>query len=101
MRVLIAGLLLLIPAMAQATVNEDVLKAVQVCVGEAKTYEQQHYCMLKATPVKCRPLLRGKGQRTLSMPIRHKWLGCISTCEGASLYSRTFGECRTPSDPNK
>jgi hypothetical protein len=101
MRVLIAGLCLLFPAMAMATVNEDVLRATQACMAEAKTYEQQHYCMLKSSPRKCRPLLRGKAQKTLSLPIRQKWLGCISTCEGASLYSRKLGECSTPSDPNK
>lgn len=101
MRVLIAGLCLLLPAMALATVNEDVLRATQTCMADTKTHEQQHYCMLKSSPVKCRYLLRGKAQKTLSMPIRQKWLGCVSTCEGAGLYSRTLGECSTPSDPSK
>lgn len=96
-----AALCVLMPLAVHASLNDEVLEDVQDCVAEAKSYEQQHYCMLKASPRKCRGLLRGKGQRMMSMPIRHKWLGCVSTCEDASLYSRTLGECSTPSDPNK
>jgi hypothetical protein len=92
---------LLLPLAVSATVNEDVLLAMQVCNETATTFEQQRYCMIKATPRKCRHLVRGKPQQGLSMSIRQRWLGCVSTCEGANLLSRTLGECSTPSDPSK
>jgi hypothetical protein len=100
LRVLIAGLCLFMPLLAAATVNEDVLRAVETCNLAAKTFEEQRYCQIKATPRKCRNLVR-RPQQGASFSFRHAWLKCVSTCEDATLFSRTFGECSTPSDPNK
>ncbi|MGH8453164.1 MAG: hypothetical protein ACRESW_01310, partial [Nevskiales bacterium] len=59
------------------------------------------YCMIKATPRKCRQYPRGPVNQLQSLPLRQVWLKCIGSCEGAGLFSRTFGECSTPSDPSK
>lgn len=101
MRILIVAVCALLPLLAGATVNEDVLRAAQACSATATTVEQQRNCVIRITPRKCRHWVRGKPQRAMSMSIRQAWLGCVSTCEGATFYARKFGECSTPSDPNK
>ncbi|HXG28127.1 MAG TPA: hypothetical protein VNJ47_04675 [Nevskiales bacterium] len=93
--------LLLLPAAAGAALNEEVLRTVEACTATATSFEQQRACAIKATPRKCRKHVRGRPQQGLSLAIRQVWLKCISTCEGANLYSRTLGECSRPSDPDK
>lgn len=81
-------------------VHEDVVKKIQDCTAAATGGEQQFYCLLKATPRKCRDYVRDRRLVT-SMAVRQQWQTCLATCEGATLYSRTFGACSTPSDPSK
>lgn len=101
MRVLIASLCFLLPMLAQASVHEDVFKATRACAANAKTMDERRYCELKATPRKCREYLRGPINERQSIAMRQVWLKCLGSCEGATWYSRTFGECSTPSDPRK
>jgi hypothetical protein len=101
-RALIAGLcFLLLPVLAAATLNEEVLRKEQECQAKARSFQEHRICTLKATPRKCRRLVRGLPQQGMSMSFQQARLSCIISCEGASLYSRLFGECSTPSDPNK
>lgn len=88
------------PSLALATVIDDVVRKINACSAAATTGEQQYSCLLKATPRKCRNHLRDR-RMTMSLALRQQWQTCLATCEGASLYSRTFGPCSTPSDPNK
>ncbi len=101
MRALMLTLLLLLPAAAGAALNEQVLREVEVCTAAATSFQQQRACAIKATPRKCRKYVRERPQQGLSLAIRQVWLKCISSCEGANLFSRTLGECSRPSDPNK
>jgi hypothetical protein len=89
-----------LPVAAFAAVHEDVVKKIQDCTAAATTGEQQQYCLLKATPRKCRGYVRDR-RIVMSMAVRQQWQTCLHTCEGANLYSRSFGECSTPSDPGK
>lgn len=102
MRVLIICLgVMLLPMATSAGVHDDVFKATDACMAKARTLEEGRYCRIKATPRKCRDYLRGPLTEQKSMAMRQVWLKCLGSCEGASLYSRTLGECSTPSDPNK
>jgi hypothetical protein len=98
---LILTLLFLLPAAAGAALNDEVLREVETCTVSAQTFEEQRFCAIKATPRKCRKHVRARPQQGLSLAIRQVWLKCISSCEGANLYSRTLGECSRPSDPSK
>lgn len=97
----ILWLILFLPAPAGAGVHDEVLAAIQTCTARAVTLEERRFCQIKATPRKCRPYLRGPLNEAMSLPKRQVWLRCIGSCEGATLLSRTLGECSTPSDPNK
>lgn len=103
MRALIAGFcLLLLPMLAHASLNEEVLRKEQECRAQAKTFEEHRLCTIKVTPRKCRHHVRGKRpQQGMSMTHRQAWLSCIVSCEGADLYSRLLGECSTPANPEK
>ena len=102
MRALIAGLcVLILPLLATAALNEEVLRESQACHSTAQGFEEQRNCVIKATPRKCRHLLRDRPQQGMSLSIRQVWLKCISTCENAAWYSRTFGECSRPGDSER
>jgi hypothetical protein len=101
-RALIAGLSLLLPAVAGASLNEEVLRKEHECRAQARSFEEHRICTIKVTPRKCRHHVRGKRpEQSLSMSHRQAWLSCIVTCENAGLYSHLIGECSTPSDPSK
>lgn len=101
MRVLIACLCVFLPLLAQASVHEDVFRATQECTASATTLEEQRNCQVRATPRICRDYLRGPLNERRSMAMRQVWLKCLGSCDDANWYSRLFGECSTPSDPNK
>jgi hypothetical protein len=100
LRIGVAFVLAALPPAVFATVHEDVVKKMQECTAAATTGAQQQYCLLKATPRKCRRYLRDR-RIVMSMAVRQQWQTCLYTCEGANLLSRSFGECSTPSDPSK
>jgi hypothetical protein len=100
-RALMLIFLFLQPAAAGAALNDTVLREVETCTVSARTFEEQRFCAIKATPRKCRKYVRNRPQQGMSLAIRQVWLKCISSCEGANLYSRTLGECSRPSDPSK
>lgn len=102
MRILVAGLCLLLPVAAHASLNEALLQKERECQAKATSFEAHRLCTIRATPRKCRHHVRGqRPEKAMSMNWRRDWLSCVKTCEGVGWYSARFGECSTPNDPNK
>lgn len=99
MRLPIVILLCVLASLVHAGVQQEVLENTQACNANAQL-DQQRYCMIKHTPRKCRDYVRDP-KMVMSFSLRQSWLKCIATCEGADLWSRTFGPCSTPSDIRK
>lgn len=97
--VVIVIVLSLMAPLAQASVQQEVLENTAECNANVQI-DQQRHCMIKHTPRKCRNYVRDP-KMVMSFSLRQSWLKCIATCEGADLWSRTFGPCSTPSDIRK
>lgn len=100
LRLLLVMILSATPLAAPASVPERVAKQIQECTAAAASGDEQYYCLLKATPRKCRHHVRDR-RLVMSMSLRQQWQTCLASCEGATFYQRTFGACSTPSDPDK
>jgi hypothetical protein len=94
----IAGLVLLglvlgwsLPASAGYVA--DMQQTMQTCREEHSIATDQHNCLLKATPQKCKPYVAGKYGMFYSSQVQQLWRNCLESCDDATFRSRHFGEC--------
>ena len=76
-----------------ADLFKQVTKTAKKCAASVQSNTQAASCYIKATPKKCQQEVINYLSSSEKDDAVRAWYFCVSTCAGASFWSRNFGEC--------